>query len=115
VDSIPATSRYTISSREILQNEPIDKIASLLKLAPKLFPSVRRAVFERLSKTSVSGFVVNATAPGVTDVMLKFLPPKIFKRHLQEVRSLQPDMVNTFARFPPVLVKHLKSGKYEFQ
>ena len=96
----------SVSSMELLQSDDIAAIASLLSVTSKLFPSQRRAIFEKLSGASVSGFVANVTTSGVEDVMLRFLPPRIFKRHLKEVaQSLDSrNLSDAVSRFPPALV-----------
>ena len=81
---------------------------SLLPTAKKMFPSQRRAMFDKLSKTSIDAFVSKATKFGVGDVMIQFLPTRRFKESFQKNRKkwdeLFSEQLNNVKQFPDDIV-----------
>ena len=73
-----------------------------------MFPSQRRALFDRLSKTSIGDYVANATKLGVADIMNQFLPPSFFKENFRKIcgkmEELSLQELDNIEQFPDAIV-----------
>jgi hypothetical protein len=105
-------TQFTLGSNSILETNST-VLMSLLPTAKKMFPSQRRAMFDKLSKTSIDAFVSKATKFGVGDVMIQFLPTKRFKESFQKNRKkwdeLFSEQLNNVKQFPDDIVSSVYS------
>jgi hypothetical protein len=76
-----------------------------------MFPSQRRALYQKLVKSSVGQFVSTVTVNDVEESMLELMPPSTFKANIGDIRDnirklSAQEMVNV-AYFPNALVSFL--------
>ena len=104
---IPQSYLFTTPSDTMLHDANLN-FSSLLVDANKMFPSQRRALYQKSVKSSVGQFVAAVTQNDVEESMLELMPPSLFKDNIADIRDnlgklTAQELVNV-AYFPNALV-----------
>ena len=98
---------FTTQSEVMLRDANIS-VSLLLVEADKMFPSQRRALYQRSMKSSVGQFVSAVTKNDVEESMLELMPPSVFKANIADIRDniakLTAEEAFNVAYFPNTLV-----------